>query len=123
MNFLLQRMETFDGISILTTNFEKSIDEAFKRRLNFRIHFPFPDEAGRLRLWQAMLPPEAPVADDVDWAWLAERYDVAGGNIKNAVLRGAFLAAERGTPIDHAALQDAVVREIEEIGKLVRSGE
>ena len=123
VNFLLQRMESFDGISILTTNFEKSIDEAFKRRLNFRIHFPFPDEAGRLKLWQVMLPPEAPVADDVDWAWLAERYDVAGGNIKNAVLRGAFLAAERGTPIDHAALQDAVVREIEEIGKLVRSGE
>lgn len=123
VNFLLQRMESFDGISILTTNFEKSIDEAFKRRLNFRIHFPFPDQEARLRLWQVMIPEEAPSAADIDWTWLAERYDVAGGNIKNAVLRAAFLAAERGTEINHDALQDAVVREIEEIGKLVRSGE
>ncbi len=123
VNFLLQRMESFDGISILTTNFEKSIDEAFKRRLNFRIHFPTPDQDGRLKMWKVMIPPEAPTADDIDWEWLAERYDVAGGNIKNAVLRAAFLAAERGTPINHEALQDAVVREIEEIGKLVRSGE
>ena len=123
VNFLLQRMETFDGISILTTNFEKNIDEAFKRRLNFRIHFPFPEEDARLRMWQVMIPAEAPTSDDIDWAWLAERYDVAGGNIKNAVLRAAFLAAERGTPINHEALQDAAVREIEEIGKLVRTGD
>ena len=123
VNYLLQRMESFDGISILTTNFEKSIDEAFKRRLNFRLHFPFPEQEARERLWRVMIPPEAPLSDDVDYEWLAERYEVAGGNIKNAVLRGAFIAAERGTQIDHECLELAVVREIEEIGKLVRSSD
>ena len=121
VNFLLQRMESFEGISLLTTNFEKSIDEAFKRRLNFRIHFPFPEQDARLRLWKVMMPPEAPLEGDIDYDWLAERYELAGGNIKNAVLRAAFIAADRGTNIDHEALELAVVRETEEIGKLVRA--
>jgi len=121
VNYLLQRMESFDGISVLTTNFEKSIDEAFKRRLNFRLHFPFPEQDAREQLWKVMLPTSAPLADDIDYEWLAERYEVAGGNIKNAVLRAAFIAAERETLIDHECLELAVVREIEEIGKLVRS--
>src|SRR6202012_19712 len=62
VNYLLQRLDTFEGIAILTTNFGTSIDSAFKRRLSFRLTFPFPDEDPREQLWRAHLPPELPVA-------------------------------------------------------------
>ncbi len=122
VNFLLQKIEAFEGITILTTNFEKSIDDAFKRRLNFRIFFPFPDEEARARLWRVIMPDEMPRADDIDFKWLAERYELSGGNIKNAVLRAAFIAADRGTPVDHDCLEQAAELEYEEIGKLARIG-
>jgi len=120
VNFLLQKVEQFEGITILTTNFEKSIDEAFKRRLNFRLFFPFPDATDRARLWQILLPNATPRSSDIDYKWLAERYELAGGNIKNAVLRAAFIAADRGTVVDHECLEQAAELEYEEIGKLAR---
>ena len=120
VNFLLQKIEAFEGITILTTNFEKSIDEAFKRRLNFRLFFPFPDVDARIRLWQVIMPGRMPRGTDIDFRWLAERYELAGGNIKNAVLRAAFIAADRGTPVDHDCLERAAELEYEEIGKLAR---
>ncbi len=89
VNYLLQKMEEFDGVAILTTNFEGSIDEAFKRRLRFRIAFPFPEAADRARLWQAMLPARAKVASGIDFIDLGREFDVAGGHIKNAVVRAA----------------------------------
>ncbi|MDY0061596.1 MAG: AAA family ATPase [Myxococcota bacterium] len=122
VNFLLQKIEAFEGITILTTNFEKSIDEAFKRRLNFRLFFPFPDATARTQLWQKILPDKTPRSPDIDWAWLAERYELAGGNIKNAVLRAAFIAADRGTMVDHDCLERAAELEYEEIGKLAKLG-
>jgi len=119
VNYLLQRIEEYEGISLLTTNFPRSIDEAFKRRLSFRITFPFPDVQARTQLWQVLLPPELPVAADLDLAWLAERYEMAGGNIRNAVLRAAFLVAEERRPVEMEDLARAADLEYEEMGKLV----
>lgn len=97
-NFLLQRIESFAGICILTTNHDTAIDEAFLRRLAVRVRFPMPDEDERARLWQAMLPNDAPRDPDLDLGSLAKRYAMAGGNIRNAVVRAAFLAADANEP-------------------------
>ncbi len=119
INYLLQRMESFDGMSLLTTNFAKSIDDAFKRRLKFRVDFPMPDAEQRARLWAAMLPEQAETAGELGFPYLGKRFKMAGGNIKNAVLRAAFYAAEEGRPIDAALLERAAIAEAREMGRLI----
>jgi SpoVK/Ycf46/Vps4 family AAA+-type ATPase len=119
VNYLLQRFETFDGIVILTTNQESMLDEAFKRRLRYRVVFPLPDEGERAAIWRRLLPPEAPVADDVDVVALGKKFAIAGGHIKNAVLRAAFAAAADDAPLTQARLVTAAREELEHIGKLV----
>jgi SpoVK/Ycf46/Vps4 family AAA+-type ATPase len=119
VNYLLQRIETFSGIVLLTTNQESMIDEAFKRRLRYRVDFPFPDEDERELIWRRLIPPEAPLAADFDPKALARRYELSGGHIKNAVLRAAFAAAADDAPISHARLVRAANQELENIGKLV----
>jgi len=94
-NFLLQRLEQFDGVAFLTTNLEKGIDEAFERRIRFRIEFPEPDVEMRERLWRTMIPRSAVIASKTDWPWLAETFELSGAQIKEAVLAAAFQAAER----------------------------
>jgi SpoVK/Ycf46/Vps4 family AAA+-type ATPase len=121
VNYLLQRVEDFDGVTLLTTNFESSIDEAFKRRLRFRIKFPFPDRDARLRLWKTMFPARAARARDIDFDRLADEYELSGGHIKNAAIRAAFLAADSGGPIAMAHIQKAASLECQEIGKVVRT--
>lgn len=120
VNFLLQKIEAFDGVVILTTNLERGLDEAFKRRIRFKIPFPFPDAQHRLLLWQSMLPREARTDGDLGLAELARRYEMSGANIKNAVLRAAFLAAEEGGSIDAARMEQGALREYKEMGNLVR---
>jgi hypothetical protein len=119
VNFLLQRMETFNGITILTTNFEDTIDSAFKRRLTFRIRFEKPDADARGALWEKMFPKSANVASDVDFKELGRRFEVSGGNIRNAAIRAAFLAAAEGHQIDMATLIKATFREAREMGVLI----
>ena len=121
VKYLLQRIERFEGVCILTTNLETSIDQAFKRRLAFRVEFPMPDEHERVLLWQRMIPPNAQLADD-DHAKLARAYELAGGNIRNALLRAAFLAADRGTPISMSILERAVQLEYRDARKLAATG-
>jgi len=77
VSYLLQRMEHFDGTSILTSNFGESIDEAFMRRIKFRLTFRLPDAEGRETLWRRMIPPEAPIADNVQWLKLAREFEMA----------------------------------------------
>ncbi len=120
INYLLQRMEAYDGITILTTNFERALDEAFKRRIRFRIQFPMPDAGMRARLWRAVLPPGAPLAPDIPFDELGERFEMAGGNIKNAALRAAFRAADQGREIGLELLAAAGAEEAREMGILVR---
>ncbi|ALF52896.1 ATPase [Nostoc piscinale CENA21] len=97
VSYLLQRMESYGGLAILTTNFKHAIDVAFLRRIRFVIPFPFPDVSQRLEIWQRMFPPQTPVAD-LDFAKLA-RLNVAGGNIRNIALNAAFLAAAEQQPV------------------------
>jgi SpoVK/Ycf46/Vps4 family AAA+-type ATPase len=122
VNYLLQRLDSFEGIAILTTNFGTSIDNALKRRLSFRLTFPFPDEDQRERLWRAHLPPEVPTRGALELGALARRYRLSGGYIRNCALRAAFLAAEQGGILTADLLERAVKAEFREIGKLAESG-
>lgn len=117
-NYLLQRLETFAGICILTTNHEPAIDEAFRRRLAVHIRFPLPDEEERERLWKAMLPTRAPVDEQLDLEALAKKFVMGGGNIRNAVVRAAFLAADANERIGSYHLRQAAQLEYEAMGKL-----
>ena len=118
---LLQRIEEAEGLILLTTNSVGDIDEAFRRRLTFHVQFPMPDVQARSELWEALLPPEAPVARDVDFDRLAEDFELSGGNIKNAILRAAAQAAEDDAQITGAYLQDAAKQQYRALGKLVRT--
>jgi SpoVK/Ycf46/Vps4 family AAA+-type ATPase len=119
VNYLLQRMEAFDGVSILTTNLESAIDEAFRRRLQFRVRFEAPDDHMREQLWRKIVPAAAGASADVDYRKLATRYDISGGYIRNAAVRAAFLAATSGQRIGMAHLVQAAELEVEEMGRVL----
>ena len=118
VNYLLQRMESHDGVVVMTTNAETAIDPAFRRRIRFRIRFPAPDEAQRLQLWQGMMPKEAQVAANLDLKVIAQKFPLAGGNIMNALVRAATAAQAEGTPIQQHHLQRAAELEYAEMGFL-----
>jgi hypothetical protein len=101
VSYLLQRMEAYRGLAILTTNMRGSLDVAFLRRIRFIINFPFPDHGLRRRIWACMFPPETPTSG-LDLDKLA-RLNLPGGNIRNVALNAAFLAADEGSPVrmDH----------------------
>ncbi|NER83783.1 MAG: ATP-binding protein [Leptolyngbya sp. SIO1D8] len=92
VSYLLQRMEAYRGLAILTTNLPDAIDRAFLRRIRFIVQFPFPDVTQRTQIWQRMFPPQTPT-EGLDFRKLA-RLNVAGGNIRNITLNAAFLAAD-----------------------------
>jgi ATPase family protein associated with various cellular activities (AAA) len=121
-NYLLQRLDSFEGVAVLTTNFGTAIDAAFKRRLSCRLTFPFPDDEARERLWRVHLPDQLPLAGKLDLPDLARRYKMSGGYIRNAALRAAFLAAEEQVPLSQDHLERAVRAEFREGGKLAESG-
>lgn len=118
INYLLQRMEEFDGLVILATNLRKNIDEGFFRRMHFAVEFPFPDAGHRYRIWKQHLPEPAPINGDIDFDYLAARFNLAGGSIRNVVVNAAFLAAEDGTAIGMEHLIRATRREYEKIGRI-----
>jgi len=97
VSYLLQRMEAYRGLAILTTNMKQALDQAFMRRIRFIVQFPFPDAAERAEIWKRVFPPATPTAD-LDVAQLA-RLNVAGGNIRNIALGAAFLAADECQPV------------------------
>ncbi|WP_158289436.1 AAA family ATPase [Paenibacillus flagellatus] len=117
--YLLQKMEEYEGISILATNLLNNIDEAFLRRIQYVIKFPFPDAEYREKIWRATFPRETPLAEDVDFRWLAGKYEIAGGNIKNVVLSAAFLAAEKGVAVGMREIVQAVRHELQKSGKII----
>jgi len=119
VNYILQRMESFDGVSVLTTNAESSIDPALQRRLNFRIRFPEPEVDERAQLWRQLLPPQAGLHDRVDFHALAERFDMTGGYIKNAVVRAAVIAARAGRGLTAEDLWLGAHHEYVEMGKVM----
>ena len=121
VNYLLQRMESFNGITILTTNLDSSIDDAFRRRMSFRVDFQVPELEDREKLWRAMMPKLAQVAANVNFHILATKFEFTGGYIRNAVLRAAFLAADDNTAITMQHLQRAANLESAAMGKLASS--
>ncbi|GAB4562332.1 MAG: ATP-binding protein [Haliangiales bacterium] len=121
VNYVLQRMESFDGISILTTNFESAIDPAFLRRLNFRVRFPTPEVEERVELWRCLIPPEAGLGDSIDCAGLADRFVMTGGHIRNAIVRAAVIAAREGRAMTERDLWDGAHHEYTELGKVMPS--
>jgi SpoVK/Ycf46/Vps4 family AAA+-type ATPase len=123
INYLLQRMEEFEGLVVLATNLRKNIDEAFFRRMHFAIEFPFPDETDRYQIWKQHFPPTAPVAGDIDFNFLANRLNITGGNIKNIVINAAFLAAENSGVINMKHVVHAARREYEKMGRLCTAAE
>ena len=119
VNYILQRMESFDGVSVRTTNAESSIDPALQRRLNFRIRFPEPEVDEREKLWRQLLPPQAGLHDGFDFHSLAERFDMTGGYIKNAVVRAAVIAARAGRGLTAEDLWTGAHHEYVEMGKVM----
>ena len=110
--YLLQQIEEFDGVCILATNLVGNIDAAFMRRITYVVHFPFPDPPAREAIYRGLIPAGAPVAEDVDWRFLGERFELSGGHIKNIVLSAAFMAAGEGAPIGMRHLLRAAVTEM-----------
>lgn len=94
IGYLLQRLEAYRGLAILTTNMKSSLDAAFMRRFRFIVNFPFPGAAERARIWRNVFPPDTPT-DELDFEWLAARFDLSGGSINNIALNAAFLATTR----------------------------
>lgn len=121
--YLLQRMERFIGVAILTTNLRANVDEAFLRRIDVLVDFPVPDEGARRALWDHNLAAGMPVADDVDIAFLARSFRLSGGNIRNIVLAAAYLAADAGRPATMADVVRATAGEYRKLGRLCLESE
>jgi AAA+ superfamily predicted ATPase len=109
VSYLLQRMESYRGLAILTTNMRQGIDQAFLRRIRFSVEFPFPDAAHRAAIWRGVFPAATRI-QDLDFERLAH-LRVAGGSIRNIALNGAFLAAETGEPVRMSHLRRAAQAE------------
>ena len=116
--FLLQRMEAYPGAVVLATNFKRNIDDAFIRRLDFVVDFPFPEAEDRRRIWELLLPEQAPLADDLDLDFLARQFKLSGGAIRNCSLAAAFQAADDGDMIHMRHLVRAVAQEYGKQGRL-----
>jgi ATPase family associated with various cellular activities (AAA)/Winged helix domain, variant len=116
--YLLQKMEGYPGAVILATNFRQNIDDAFVRRLDFVIDFPFPEPDDRKLIWRLLLPEEAPLSDDVDLEFLSVQFKLSGGAIRNCSMSAAFQAADEGTSITMRHLVRAVAQEFGKQGRL-----
>jgi len=121
IGYLLQRMEAYQGLAILTTNLRSSMDTAFQRRLRFTVNFLFPDAAHREAIWRKVFPAATPT-EGLDAKKLAQ-LNVTGGNIRNIALNAAFLAAEAGTPVGMANLVEAARLEAQKIERPLSDAE
>jgi SpoVK/Ycf46/Vps4 family AAA+-type ATPase len=118
VGYLLQRIETYDGIVLMATNLGANLDEAFARRIHFIIDFPFPDEETRLRLWQLLIPENIEKEDNINLPAFATVYKIAGGAIRNAVVWAIYEAARNKRPISADDLMNGVEREYAKMGKV-----
>ncbi len=118
-SYLLQKMEEHTGITILTTNFLENIDKAFFRRINYVVHFAFPNAVSRKEIWLKMFTKEVPIAKDVDFNFIARQFELSGGSIKNACLTAAFMAASENTNITMKHMIKSIEYEIKKQGKMV----
>ncbi|HEY1867547.1 MAG TPA: ATP-binding protein [Candidatus Cybelea sp.] len=115
--YLLQRMEGFEGVTILATNLRKHMDKAFLRRLQFAVLFPLPNVEQRRRIWQQVWPARAQLAPDLDLGFMAERFELTGGHIRNVAMMAAYLACEDGAAIAMKHAVAATRREFQKLGR------
>ncbi|MGH3622103.1 MAG: ATP-binding protein [Sciscionella sp.] len=116
--YLLQRMESFDGLAILATNLRANLDEAFTRRLDMLVDFPLPDVRMRLSLWETCLGTALPRTNDLDLDYCARAFDLAGGDIRSAAITAAYAAAAANRPVTQADLIQAAEAEYRKLGRL-----
>lgn len=119
ISYLLQRMESYEGISILASNFRQNIDAAFIRRVRFIIDFPFPDEDARKEIWRKIFPEQTPLDSDIDYGFLAKNFKINGGTIRNIALNAAYLAASEDLIVLMNHLISAAKSELEKTGKMI----
>jgi ATP-dependent 26S proteasome regulatory subunit len=119
ISFLLQRMEAYNGVTILATNLRANLDDAFTRRLQFAVDFPFPEEIDRLRIWQTLFPKDIPKTSNLDFVMMADKFKLAGGNIRNIIVNAAYLAADDGQFVTMDHLLHGARRELQKMGRLV----
>jgi AAA+ superfamily predicted ATPase len=119
ISYLLQKMEQYEGVAILATNLRQNLDDAFLRRLQFIVEFPFPDETHRRRIWEQLFSDESPRESVIDFDFLARRFRLAGGNIRNIVLGSAYLAAADGGLINMKHVLQSAQREYRKLGKVL----
>jgi SpoVK/Ycf46/Vps4 family AAA+-type ATPase len=117
ISYLLQRMEEHDGVTVLATNLRSNLDTAFLRRLAFDVRFPFPDDEQRLLIWQRVYPVQVPLGADVDFADLAVRYRLSGGQIRNVAVASAYLAASESSLVRARHVEHAIRREYQKLGQ------
>lgn len=123
IGYLLQKMEEYGGVVILATNLRKNMDDAFVRRMHFTLEFPFPTEKDRRRIWERIWPEQLPRSDALDLDFMARRFEMAGGHIRNVALAAAFLAAGDRKVVDMEHVFHATRREYQKMGKVVAEGE
>jgi SpoVK/Ycf46/Vps4 family AAA+-type ATPase len=121
INYLLQRVEAYQGLAILATNRKGDLDEAFVRRLRFIVTFPLPGLQERIRIWQKIFPPEVPTTT-LDFNRLA-RFNLTGGSIHNIALNAAFLAAQAGTPVTMPLILSAIRTEFLKADRLLEEAD
>ena len=119
VGYLLQNMEEYEGIAILTTNLGNNMDDAFVRRLRFIIDFPFPKEKERRQIWDKIWPAATPRSQDLDLDFMARQIELAGGSIRNIALAAAFLAADDDGVVSMSHLIRATRREYLKMGKVL----
>ncbi len=117
--YLLQKMEEYNGITIMTTNLLGNLDQAFFRRISYVVHFPLPDEKSRKIIWQKIFPKNAPLSKDVDFDFLAKKFEISGGNIKNVVITSTFMAASESKKIEMKHIVKALEYEMKKQGKMI----
>ncbi|WP_412542445.1 ATP-binding protein [Longispora sp. K20-0274] len=116
--YLLQRLETFDGLAVLATNLRANLDDAFTRRIDIVVDFPLPEAELRRALWDSCLGRLVPRGDDLDLDFVAGAFELAGGHIRSAAITAAYLAVEADRPVAMADLIGAVGREYRKLGRL-----
>lgn len=116
-SYLLQRMEEYEGVTILATNLRKNLDEAFVRRMAFTIPFSLPEEQERLAIWRKVWPEETPLDAALDLEFMARQFKFSGANIKNIALAAAFQAAGQASAVSTSHLIAGVRREMQKSGR------
>ena len=122
VSFLLQRIEEYDGIVILASNYSQNIDSAIMRRIRYTVHFSLPDEKTREEIWRSTFSPEVP-RGDIDYEYLARQFEFSGGQIKNIVLNAVFLAAAEDSEVTMKHMVRAISLDLVKDKQVSFSGE